>query len=216
MYETEIKILGIDRKEVEGRLVSSGAVKVFDGDIHALYYDTAEGSIRQARGAFRLRKEDDIAVLTYKAHISDNDAKIRQEKEVRVSDFGTMRSILESTGFSVWLEMEKHRTTYELGAVHFELDKYHGAYEYIPEFLEIEGPDIETVYASASMLGFQAKDCRPWDSYKLAQYYSSGGSHANVTSNSSFPQVKRDGNPSCRKGKILATGESPRRPDKPE
>ncbi len=123
MRETEIKILEIDRDKVEKRLRTLGARKVFDGEIHALYYDDPAGSIRKRKGTLRLRKEGPKAVLTYKSHVGDRGAKIRDEKEVHVSDFGTARSILESLGFSPWLEMKKHRTSFRLRGCHFEFDR---------------------------------------------------------------------------------------------
>jgi len=83
-----------------------------------------------------------------------------------------MRSILQAIGFSSWLEMRKHRTSYEFSGVHFELDKYTGEFGFIPEFLEIEGPDIRTVYEGAAALGFTKEECRPWDALQVAEYYS--------------------------------------------
>ena len=172
MYETEIKILEIDRKEVEAKLLSIGAKKIFDDEICAIYYDSAYDAIKKTRSVFRLRKEGARAVLTYKKPVADTRAKVKEEKEVEVSDFLTMKAILESAGFSSWLEMRKHRTTYELGDVHFEIDKYHDEFEYIPEFLEIEGKDVETVYRHAKILGFGKDDCKPWDAIETASYYS--------------------------------------------
>ncbi len=172
MREAEIKILGIDRKKIEGKLLSLGAKKIFDGEIHALYYDTPEGSVRANRGTFRLRREGVMSVLTFKAHVDSTEAKMREETEVTVSDFDAMRSILNSVGFSPWLEMEKHRTTYALPGVHFEFDRYTGEFGFIPEFLEIEGSDIGTVYESAAALGFSKKDCLPWDALQVAEFYS--------------------------------------------
>jgi adenylate cyclase, class 2 len=171
MRETEIKILDIDRAEVEAKLLSLGAKKVFDGEIHALYYDDAFGSVGSRKATLRLRKEGGKAVLTCKNHVGDRGAKVREEMEVRVSNFDTARSILESLGFSVWLEMKKHRTSYKVHEAHFELDKYSGEYGYIPEFLEIEGPDVKTVHALALLLGFTRKDCKPWDAVRLAKHY---------------------------------------------
>ncbi|MDA8079135.1 MAG: class IV adenylate cyclase [Nitrospiraceae bacterium] len=171
MLEAEVKILGINRKAVEQRLISLGASLVFDGPIHAVYYDSPDRSVRKQKGTLRLRKEGLRAVLTYKGHVEDRDAKVRQETEVTVSDFEGMRSILESLGFTPWLEMEKHRTSYDLSGVRFELDKYHGEHEYIPEFLEIEGPDVPSVRDCASLLGFRKEDCLPWDAVQLARHY---------------------------------------------
>lgn len=171
MREIEIKILEIDREEIEKKLISLGAKMVFDDEIHAIYYDSADNSIRKSRGALRLRKEGGRSVLTFKNYVENIDAKVREEKELEVSDFNTMRSILESIGFSAWLEMKKHRTTYEHEGIHFELDKYHDEYEYIPEFLEIEGTDIETIHKYVELLGFKKQQCRPWDSMQVAEYY---------------------------------------------
>ncbi|MBI5100768.1 MAG: class IV adenylate cyclase [Nitrospirae bacterium] len=172
MREVEVKILNIDRTEIEGKLLRLGAEKVFDDEIHAVYYDTADSAIQKSGGALRLRSEGGKAVLTLKLHIEDARAKVREEKEVCVSDFGEMRSILLCLGYSVRLEMKKHRTTYELEGVRFELDRYHGEHGFIPEFLEIEGKDISEVYHYAGLLGFTPPDCLPWDAVQLAVHYS--------------------------------------------
>ena len=171
MHEIEIKILDVDRKKTEKRLIELGAIKVFDDEMRAVYFDSAERTIEKNRGTFRLRKQGDVSVLTFKARMESIDAKVMEEKEVGVSDFDTIRSIIESIGFLSWLEMEKHRTTYELAGLHFEFDKYHGAYEYIPEFLEIEGTDLAVVYTYAEILGFRKDECRPWDAVQVADHY---------------------------------------------
>jgi predicted adenylyl cyclase CyaB len=175
MREIEIKILNVSRKETEGKLTGLGAKKIFDDDIHAVYYDFTDKALRNGKTAFRLRREGKRSVLTLKTHVENSEAKVRDEIEVVVGDFMVMRSILEAVGFRVWLEMKKHRVTYELSGVHFEFDKYHDRYEYIPEFLEIEGSDIETVYDYAEILGFRKEDCKPWDSLQVAEYYSKLG-----------------------------------------
>jgi predicted adenylyl cyclase CyaB len=172
MYEVEIKILEIDRLKTEGLLLAAGAKKIFDDRIHAVYYDFGDDSIREGGGTLRLRKEGGRAVLTFKRHVEDRNAKVREEQEVVVSDFLTTRFILEAIGLSTRIEMSKHRTTYELGGTHFEFDKYSDAYAYIPEFLEIESTDVETAYLQAETLGFSREECRPWDAIQVAAYYS--------------------------------------------
>jgi predicted adenylyl cyclase CyaB len=172
MREIEIKILDISRKETEDKLTGLGAKKIFDDEVHAVYYDFSDNSLGNEKATFRLRREGKRSVLTFKTHVEDSEAKVRDEIEVAVGDFMKMRSLLEAVGFRAWLEMKKHRVTYELPGVHFEFDKYHGMYEYIPEFLEIEGADIETVRNYAGMLGFRKEDCKPWDALQVAEYYS--------------------------------------------
>jgi predicted adenylyl cyclase CyaB len=174
VYETEIKILAIDRKRVEEKLISLGARKTFDDKIHAVYYNDSRNTIQRNQDTLRLRKEGSRSVFTFKTRVENRDAKVREEKEVSVSDFDTMKSILESVGFSPWLEMKKHRTTYEVAGVHFEFDKYLDEHGYIPEFLEIEAGDVGTVLKYAELLGFAKEDCKPWDAVEVARYYAHG------------------------------------------
>lgn len=171
MHETEIKILEIDRNRLEKKLTEIGARRIFDGDIFAVYYDDRQNSIKKNKNTLRLRKEGDKAVLTFKSYVENAEAKVRGEKEVSVSDFDTMKAIIESAGFVPWLEMRKHRITYEASGVCFDIDKYLDEYNYIPEFLEIEAGDSETVFKYAEILGFNRDDCKPWDAVELAEFY---------------------------------------------
>ncbi|GAB4488147.1 MAG: hypothetical protein OHK006_18190 [Thermodesulfovibrionales bacterium] len=171
MREIEIKILEIDRDAVSAALAALGAAQTFDGTMHALYYDLPGSPLKERGDALRLRLEGERAVLALKRHVEDGKAKVREELEVAVADFDAMRTLLGSLGFAVWLEMKKHRTRYSLGEVHFDLDRYEDMHAYIPEFLEIEGPDTETVFRHAELLGFRREDCRPWDAVRLAGYY---------------------------------------------
>jgi adenylate cyclase class 2 len=172
MREIEIKVLDIEREDIERKIIALGAKKTFDGEMRAIYYDSSDHFIEKTGGTFRLRMEGATAVLTYKHHVADPDAKVREEREVAVSDFDVMREILESTGFSAWLEMRKIRTTYELGRLRLEFDRYLDAYDYIPEFLEIEGTDVGEIYRCAEMLGFRKEDCRSWDVVQVVRHYS--------------------------------------------
>jgi adenylate cyclase, class 2 len=171
--EIEIKILEIDRGSLEERLVSLGAKKVFDDEIHALYYDFPDNAIRHKGCTLRLRREGAKAVFTLKKDLEGTEAKIREEHELEVSDFDGMRHLLETLGMKTWLDVKKHRTSYELKGVHFEIDAYHDALSYIPQFLEIEAHDVETIYAHAELLGYKKSDCKPWDILQVAAYYSS-------------------------------------------
>ena len=171
MTEIEIKILEINRTQVEEKLRALGAKKVLDDEIHALYYDLPDMRLKISGMTLRLRKEGRKVVLTLKTDVENPTAKERKELETEVVDFETMRAILEGMLFAPWLEMKKHRTSYELKGIHFELDQYHDRYGFIPEFLEIEGRDMETIYHFAEALGFSRHDCKPWDAVELAAYY---------------------------------------------
>jgi len=177
MTEIEVKILEINREAVEKKLIALGARKIFDDEIHAIYYDLQDNGLKKTGKMLRLRKEGNKTILTAKLHAENASAKEREEHEVEVSRFEDMRTVLESLGYTPWLEMQKHRTSYELEGTHVELDHYSGQHDYIPEFLEIEGRDIEAIRSCAKALGFSRLDCRPWDVTELIEYYAQDKSH---------------------------------------
>lgn len=170
--EIEVKIIDISRAKIEQKLIDLGAIKTFEGELIANIYDTIDSFIYNNKNAFRLRKQGDKnTVLTFKKYIKNTHAKQRQEFEVEVSDFDTMAAILEELRFIVKQVTHKTRTTYTLGNIHFEFDKYLGEHNYVPEFLEIESPDIQTLDKYVQALGFTKADCKNWDPQQLFDHY---------------------------------------------
>ena len=172
MRETEVKILEVDREKIERTLAGLGAKKIFDGDIQTLFLDFKDGRIVKAKDVLRLRKETGAAELTYKKVRFTEAVKNAQEYTVEVSNMETMRLILENLGLSVTESMYKHRVSYTLDGTRFDIDRYLGDYEFIPEFMEIEAENADVIHKYASLLGFEAKDCLPWSTRQLIEYYS--------------------------------------------
>jgi adenylate cyclase class 2 len=172
MEEIEVKILNVDGRQVEEKLIRLGAKKVFDGDIESLFFDFRNHAIIKARNLVRLRREGNKTILTFKKFLSNKAVKDVEEVEVVVSDMAKMKRILEFLGLSETSRMQKHRVSFSLGQVHFDIDKYKGQYAYIPEFLEIEAEDADTIHKYAKLLGFTIEDCLPWSTEELANYYS--------------------------------------------
>jgi len=173
MKEIEVKILEINRERIEGTLTSLGAKRIFDGDIQTFFFDFKDGAIIKSRDVLRLRKEQNIIELTYKkVHITQT-AKVAEEYSVEVSNFETMKKILENLGLLITENMQKHRISYTLDRARFDIDSYYGDYGYIPEFLEIEAQNTDSIHKYAELLGFKAKDCLPWSTNELIHYYSS-------------------------------------------
>jgi len=172
MEEIEVKILNVDRHQVEKKLIRLGAKKMFDGEIESLFFDFRNHAIIKAGNLVRLRREGDVTILTFKKFLSNKAVKDVEEVEVVVSDMARMKSILEFLGLSKTSSMQKHRVSYNLGQVHFDIDKYKGQYAYIPEFLEIEAEDADTIHKCAKLLGFTTEDCLPWSTEELVNYYS--------------------------------------------
>jgi adenylate cyclase class 2 len=171
MMEIEAKILEINKRKVEERLVKLDSRKVFDGEMETFFYDFKDGSIVKSKNVFRLRRDNKNAILTYKIINGKRKAKIAEEYSVDVSDSGIMQKILEFLGLVLIESMRKHRTSYELEGAHFDIDCYLGKYSHIPEFLEIEADSIDSVYNYAKKLGFKAEDCLPWSTAQVIEHY---------------------------------------------
>ena len=171
MKEVEVKILDIDRKQAEKILVSLGAKKVFDDEVTTTIYDFPNKSIKTAKDLIRLRKLGKRSFLTFKKFIEHSQLKVRQEFEVEVSDFNTMHTILLSLGLWPEYQIKKHRTSYHLNDVHFDIDKHVDEYGFIPEFLEIEATDVKTVKKYVTSLGYTRSQCKAWGFSEVINYY---------------------------------------------
>lgn len=170
MKEVEVKILEIKNQKVQETLNNLKAEKIFDSDIITLFFDFADNSIAKAKNVLRLRKDTKKTELTFKKVHTEGTTKVAEEVSVQVSDIDNLIRILESIGLSVTEKMKKHRTSYILENVRFDIDRYQDTYEFIPEFLEIEG-DVDLIYKYASLLGFRKEDCLSWSTSDLTHYY---------------------------------------------
>ena len=170
MQEIEVKILEINSQKVKKTLDNLKAKKIFDGEISTLFLDYADGGISKHRAVLRLRKIQRKNELTYKKIKANQVAKEAEELSVEVSDFDTTLGILQNLSLAVTDQMEKHRVSFKLENVRVDIDRYLGNYNFIPEFLEIEG-DLGSIHRYAELLGFKAKDCLPWSTDELVRYY---------------------------------------------
>jgi len=174
MKEVEVKIIEVDRGQVEAKLKSLGATKLLDDDVVTLFFDFPDNSISKAKNLLRLRRAGNKTALTFKTFVEGDKAKVRVENEVTISDLETAKSILQSLGLIPILHMEKHRTSYSLpSGVEVDIDKYTDRYSHIPTLLEIEGPDEATIQKNAKLLGFRPEECKSWTTFDLIDYYSS-------------------------------------------
>lgn len=168
MIETEVKIIGIDRRAVEKRLNSLGARKVFDGTLDGTIFDFPGLKLKRSGRLLRLRREGHgKTTLAAKKMISTAGAKRATEIEVGVPDSGKMRKLLGALGFAQVSRKKKKRTSYRLGSLRFEIDKYPG----IPPFLEIEGKTGKALVRGAKLLGFRKGDLKSWTTWDLFRHY---------------------------------------------
>ena len=177
MDEVEVKVLDVNRRELVKKLLKLGAKKHFEGEIHAVSFDFPDNSIKNAKKTLRLRTKGNKTYLTLKNPVDNPNIKIREELELEVSDFSIMKKILESLNLKQWRDIRKTRVSYRLKGALFELDKYHGYFEFIPEFVEIEvmatddKTAIKKIYAYAEKLGIKKEQCLPWTLNELEKHY---------------------------------------------
>ena len=171
MKEIEVKILEVNREEIEKKLVKLHTKKIFEGKIQTLFLDFKDSEIAKQKNLLRLRKNPQKTELTYKKVKRTQTFKIAEEYTVEVLDPDTLLKILENLGLTVTSTMDKYRLSYKLDNTQFDLDKYTGEYAFIPEFLEIEAESIDKIHQYAKLLGFKAENCLSWSTKELIEHY---------------------------------------------
>ncbi|MDE1824877.1 MAG: CYTH domain-containing protein [Candidatus Micrarchaeota archaeon] len=128
--EIEMKVIGIDRREVLGRLKELGARYIGDYRFKRLVatIDDRPGSMKYVR----LRSDGKVHTLTLKQR--GKKGTDPDEFEVKVSDFKEAARIL-SRIFVHLLYIESKREEYSLWSTQITIDKL----PQIPHYIEIEG-----------------------------------------------------------------------------
>lgn len=158
--EIEVKFYIRDLAAIAGRLDSIGARKTA-GRVQEtnLRFDTPGGDLTRARQVLRLR-QDFNAVMTFKGPAQPGqEVSARQEIEFQVSDFTSAQHLLEALGYQVVIVYEKYRTTYQMEDLTIVLDEMP-----FGSFIEIEGPDADTIRRAAERIGLN------WGARSVASY----------------------------------------------
>jgi adenylate cyclase class 2 len=172
MKEIEVKVLNVDKQKIGEILTKLGVKQTFDEEITSYFFDFENKRIINAKNVLRLRKKGKQSVLTFKKILSKQSAKVVEEYEVEVSNLSEMENILKMLGLSVTESIKKHRTSYKLKDVQFDIDTLENEYAFIPTYLEIEAKNIELIHKYAKILGYRADDCLPWTTNELIKFYS--------------------------------------------
>lgn len=134
--ETEVKFFIKAIPPLREKLLASGAIpmgRVFEQNFRL---DTTDGRLLERAALLRLRQAGK-ATLTFKAKppVEDPEFKTLTEYEVEVSQFDTMKIILEALGFHSVQTYEKWRETFVLGDTQILIDTMPYG-----DFMELEGP----------------------------------------------------------------------------
>jgi len=148
--ELEVKFHLSDIILIRNRILELGADfkgRAFETNIR---FEDADKCLFHNKFLLRLRR-DTKTTLTFKSAppFKDNQFKVLKEFEVEVSNFDTMKRILESLGFHEEQVYEKWRETYQIDNTQLCLDTMP-----FGDFLEIEGSK-ENIKQLASRIGLQ-------------------------------------------------------------
>jgi adenylate cyclase, class 2 len=153
--EVEVKFLADDLALIRQQLLAAGAQltkpRVYERNVR---FDSADAVLLKKEEILRLR-EDTAVTLTFKG-LSEFDqtseAKVREEIEVLVDDFGQMAAIIQRLGFEPQQTYEKYRETFQLNDVEVVLDEMPYG-----NFVELEGGEAG-IKAAAMQLGLKWDD----------------------------------------------------------
>ena len=125
-----------------------------------LRFDDEKDSLSSTKQVLRLRNNGGTAILTYKSDKNSSGTLAdREEIETVVGDFARTQLILERLGFRTVFIYEKIRSIYSFGPTGIFVD-----HTPIGDYVEIEGPDEETIRKTAERLSLD------WDSRSGAGY----------------------------------------------
>ncbi len=135
MEEIELKFLDIGVNEIKEKLEKLGAELIYDSYTESFPF-LAEGfhSSDSSKKYLRIRKINEDVKITYKDPAKKSEMTNREEIEISVDNYEEAIKLMEKLGFKKGKIFKKHRIHYELGDIHFELDRL----ENIPTYLEIE------------------------------------------------------------------------------
>jgi adenylate cyclase class 2 len=151
--EFEVKILGINVAEIEGKLAGIGAVKIANRSMKRFVYDL-EKTETSCKSWIRLRHDGEKAIITFK-HVESAEIDGTKEIEFEVADFDSASHFLQAVGFKPTAYQENKRVSYKLGSACFEIDSW----PKIPPYLEVEAESKKGVEDAVCLLGFSMQDC---------------------------------------------------------
>jgi len=154
MYtEIEAKLKVHSLEEVDRKLRDSGASVVRETVQTDCYFDMAGRDLTGSDKALRLRRDKTGAqehfILTYKGPKQKDDYKKRVEIELDVNDAEAAERLLAELGYHKALAFNKKRRLWKLHDCEVALDEL----PLLGVFVEIEGPDSETISRVQEMLG---------------------------------------------------------------
>ncbi|MDB5326579.1 MAG: bmrU [Phycisphaerales bacterium] len=139
------------------KLKSVGGERVGDFEEVNAFFDTEDRSLLAADEGLRLRTAKNVEtavekyILTFKGPRLHGKLKSREERELDVGNAKDAERFLGALGYKKVLAFEKKRTKWKLAGCSIELDTL----PHLGTYVEIEGPDEETVMKVREQLGLE-------------------------------------------------------------
>jgi len=153
-HEYEAKFLAVDVAGLQAKLSAMGAVRTFARTL--LTRKIFESDAFDESQWVRLRTEGTRTTLTLKQVTDAGTIHGTTEVETEVGDLAAMAEILTNLGLREVRYQENYREEWQLGDIAFDFDTWPD----LPTFLEIEGPDEESVREAATHLGLDYAQAR--------------------------------------------------------
>ncbi len=170
-YEIEVKVLEINKKELERKLKEIGAKRLFSyRKIIQENYENSE--LKKKSAAIRVRQLGKEVFITFKQfkEIKNNIKCCREIEFQAVSDFKTIQNIFTFLGLKRYHRIEKTRTTYILGTTTFDIDSISKPFK-IPCYYEIETKTYKDIDKILKQLDVPKEKVLPWGTKQLLAYY---------------------------------------------
>ena len=169
--EIEVKVLEVNKKELEKKLVAVGAKKIFSNNkIVQESYKNKE--LQKKRASIRVRQIGKELYITFKEfkEIKQN-VKNCKEIEFQVSsDFKTIQEVFLALGLKKHRRIEKIRTSYKLKDITFDIDEVIKPFK-IPCYFEIEAKSYKEIEKTLQLLDIPKSKAKPWGTKQLLKHY---------------------------------------------
>lgn len=151
--EIEVKFISVDVEDIRSRLRALGAT--LEKPMRLMRRVTFDNDFMQdgKDGFLRVRDEGDKVTMTYKQFDSESLSGTK-EIETIVGDFDATVGILNSAGVIGSSNQESRRESWQLDGVEVVIDEW----PWIEPYIEVEGPDEDSVTKLAELLGFEMED----------------------------------------------------------
>lgn len=157
--EQEIKLAFADVEAARQAVLTAGGRLVFSRRLlDDRLFDRADGELRQAGAALRIRQDGERTFLTWKGPVLSGPVKSREELETSVGDAAVLTAIVTALGYHQRFRAQKYREEYAIDDATIAVDETPFAV-----FVEIEAPP-ETIALVSGRLG------RTRDDYRLESY----------------------------------------------